>query len=163
MKVSSVFLANAFVYFASFGVFTILAILLPELAREEKASNPNVSSALPYLLGAWVLAIPVFIALFQAHKLIGLVAREEALSAKSIIALRNIKLCAIAFGILFFLAAATAIAVIKLASPTEDTAPFGVFIAAVGLSSAIVATSAAVLQRLVENAMQIKQENDLTV
>jgi hypothetical protein len=163
MKLTSVFLAKAFVYFAGLGVLSILAILLPELAREEKASNPEVSSALPYLIGAWVVAIPIFMALYQTLKLIGHVARDEALSAKSITALRNIKFCAIAFGVFFFIATASAFTAAKLASPTEDTAPFGVFVAAFGISSAIIATSAAVLQRLVENAIKIKTENDLTI
>lgn len=163
MKFTSIFLAKAFVYFAGLAVLTILVIMLPELAREEKASNPSVSSALPYIMGAWVLAIPVFVALHQTLKLINYVARNKAVSGESVKALQRIKICAIIFGVLFIVATVTALTAAKIASPTEDTAPFGIITAVFVFTSSIIATSVAVLQRVVQRAIAIKAENDLTV
>ena len=114
---------------------------------------------LPILIIMYVTAIPFFFALYQALKLVGLIDRNIAFSELSVKALRNIKYCAIAISALYVAGMPFLISVAD-----KDDAPgavgFGlIFI----LASIVVATFAAVLQRLVQNGLDMKSENDLTV
>ena|SRR3989338_4589590 len=114
---------------------------------------------LPILIIMYVTAIPFFLALYQALKLLGNIDRNIAFSELSVKALRNIKYCAITISALY---AAGMPFLVSVAD--KDDAPgavgFGlIFI----LASIVVATFAAVLQRLVRNGLDMKSENDLTV
>jgi len=114
---------------------------------------------LPILIIMYVTAIPFFFALYQTLKLLGYIDKNTAFSEKSINALRNIKYCAIAISILYVAGMPLLVSVAD-----KDDAPgavgFGlIFI----LASMIVATFAAVLQRLVRNGLDMKSENDLIV
>lgn len=154
-------IAKIFVYLMGLAVVSVLVILLPELAREEAVENPAATnSALPYLIFAWLLAVPIFVALFQALKLISYVADDGSVSAKAVSALKIIKICAAIFGIAITLGVIVVIILAKGSNPAEDIT----FVIALGFvftfTASIVATSAAVLQRLVQNAIDIKAENE---
>src|SRR3989338_11431147 len=114
---------------------------------------------LPILIIMYVTAIPFFFALYQALKLLGLIDRNIAFSELSVKALRNTKYCAIIISALYVAGMPFLISVAD-----KDDAPgavgFGlIFI----LASIVIATFAAVLQRLVQNGLDMKSENDLTV
>ena len=114
---------------------------------------------LPILIIMYVTAIPFFFALYQTLKLLGYIDKNIAFSEKSIKALRNIKYCAITISVLYVVGMPFLVSVAD-----KDDAPglvgFGlIFI----LASVVVATFAAVLQRLVQNGLDMKSENDLTV
>lgn len=114
---------------------------------------------LPVLIIMYATAIPFFFALFQALKLLGYVDKNIAFSNVSVKALRNIKFCAITISAIY---AAGMPFVVSVAE--KDDAPGAV---AFGLgfifASIVVATFAAVLQKLVQNGLAMKSENDLTV
>ena len=114
---------------------------------------------LPVLIIMYVTAVPFFSALYQALKLLGYIDKNKAFSESSAKALRNIKYCAIATSALYVASMPFLIYVAD-----KDDAPgavgFGlIFI----LASIAVATFAAVLQKLAQNGLDIKSENDLTV
>ena len=114
---------------------------------------------LPILIIMYVTAIPFFFALYQALKLLGLIDRNIAFSELSVKAFRNIKYCAITISALYVAGMPFLVSVAD-----KDDAPgavgFGlIFI----LASIVVATFAAVLQRLVQNGLDMKSENDLAV
>ena len=114
---------------------------------------------LPVLVIMCVTAIPFFFELYQTLRLLGYIDKNIAFSALSVKALRNIKYCAITIGALY---AAGMPFLFSVAD--KDDAPgvvgFGlIFI----FASIVVATFAAVLQRLVRNGLEMKSENDLTV
>ena len=114
---------------------------------------------LPILIIMYVTAIPFFSALYQALKLLGYIDKNTAFSELSVKALRNIKYCAITISALCVAGMPFLFSVAD-----KDDAPgvvgFGlVFI----LASIVVATFAALLQRLVQNGLDMKSENDLTV
>jgi hypothetical protein len=113
----------------------------------------------PILMGLYVTAIPFFIALYQAMNLLGLIDQNQAFSDLAIKALKNIKYCAITIGALF----AAGMPYVYMVADKDD-APG---VVAVGLvivyASFVIATFSAVLQKLVQNAVDIKSENDLTV
>ena len=114
---------------------------------------------LPILIIMYVTAIPFFFALYQALKLLGYIDKNIAFSELSVKALRNIKYCAIIISALYVAGMPFLVSIAD-----KDDAPgavgFGlIFI----LASIVVATFAAVLQRLVQNGLDMKSENDLTV
>jgi MFS family permease len=113
----------------------------------------------PILIGMYVPAIPFFFALFQSLKLLGYIDKNTAFSHLSVKALKNIKYCGIAISALY----AAGMPYIFHAADRDD-APGVVAIALVIIfASAVIAVFAALLQRLLQNAIDIKSENDLTV
>lgn len=156
-------ITRVFVYLIAAGVFSVCALLLPEIAREEARSNPHAGPVLPYFLGAWILSIPVFIALYETHKLLGYIDENKAFSALSIQALQRIKACAFLFSGMIILAAITTVIAARIAYPQEDTPPIMMIGSILAFTSLIIAIFVAVLQRLLREAIHMKTENELTV
>lgn len=114
---------------------------------------------LPVIFGLYLAALPFFVALHQALKLLHYIDTNQAFSGLSIKALQVIKYCAVAISGLFGME----LAYIFYVGRDEDTP--GIFL--IGLfivfASLVFATFAAVLQKLLQHGMEIKSENDLTV
>lgn len=112
----------------------------------------------PLLVGMYLAMIPFFIALYQTLKLLSYIDRNEAFSKLSVKALKTIKYCAITISILYVLE----LPFLYLLTKADD-AP-GILIGIVVIfASMVVAVFAAVLQRLLQDAINIKAENDLIV
>ena len=141
-------------------VLAVCLFALPEVARRDAAAHPETAYLqYPFLIGSYTLAIPFFVALYQAYKLISYIDRNEAFSELSVRALRKIKYCAITIST--FIVAGIIICVAIFVG-SED---IGIFMLALlcTLASSVIATFAAVLQKLLHEAIDIKSENDLTV
>lgn len=122
---------------------------------------PNISKNFVFfgLICFYISLLPFLIALFQAFRLLQFIDKNIAFSVLSIGALRNILLCAIAMSILYWLGMPLAFTVAEI-----DDAPGLIIIWATFASAPLViATFAAVLQKLVQNAIDMKSEIDLTV
>ena len=92
-------------------------------------------------------------------KLLNYIDKNKVFSDASIKALKNIKYSAIAISLLY---AAGMPYILYVAD--KDDAPGVVLIGLVIIfASFVIATAAAVFQRLVQSAVEIKSENDLTV
>jgi len=112
----------------------------------------------PFLAYAYIASIPFFTALCQAFKLLGYIGRDEVFSQHSVKALRTIKQC----GLLIIGFDAVGLFWIML-SETDDRAG-GVFMGTIiAFASLIVTAAAAIFERLLQSAVDIKSENDLTV
>ena len=112
----------------------------------------------PFIAYAYIGSIPFFVALYQAFKLLGYIRRNEIFSQPSVRALRTIKYCALA--IIGFVA----VSVIFMISGDRDDRPAGVFMRIlITFPSIVIGTAAAVFERILQNAVDIKSENDLTV
>ena len=112
----------------------------------------------PFLAYAYFASIPFFVALYQAFKVLGYVRQNKTFSQTTVKALRTIKYCAIA--IIGFVA----VSVIFLMFGDKDDRPAGVFMRIlITFASIVVATTAAMFERILQNAVDIKAENDLTV
>ena len=113
----------------------------------------------PILLGLYIPAIPFFYALYKALKLLDYIDKNKAFSVFSVKALMNIKVCAVLITSFFVMGLPYIFVVADM-----DDAP-GVVAAALVIvfASTVIATFAAVLQKLVQNGLDIKSENDLTV
>jgi hypothetical protein len=108
----------------------------------------------------YAAAIPFFVALYQAFKMLGYAARDEAFSDRSLRAVRTIKYCAM----LLTGFAVVGVAYLSLLIRGQDDIAGGVALGVfTAFGSIVVATTAAVIERLVQHAAEMKSENDLTV
>ena len=132
---------------------------------EGRAANLDLISIYkdPFIIYLYIASIPFFVALYQAIKLLGFVEKNKIFSQAAVKAVRNIKYCAIAF--IGFIAAAISyiFVMVKVTNGNDDPAGFVAIGLVVIFASAVIATAAAVFQRLLQNAVDIKSENDLTV
>lgn len=156
MKIGSTLFLRLVLGIIALGVLALCLIFLPIAIRGELTGDFDYA---PILIGLYIPAVPFFIALFQAHKLLNYIDRNQAFSEYSVKALRNIKFCALAISALFLAGMPYVFYVAD-----RDDAPG---VAAIGFviifASFVIATFAAVLQKLIQNAVDIKSENDLTV
>jgi hypothetical protein len=154
MKEGSTILLRLAIFVLGAAVLAVCIFALPAWILSD-----NTGYYRPILLGLYVTAIPFFIALYQALKLLGYIDGNKAFSELSVKALTNIKYCAITISALF-----TAGMPYIFIVADKDDAPGVVAIGLVIIgASAVIATFAALLQKLLKNAIDIKSENDLTV
>jgi len=112
----------------------------------------------PFVAYAYVGSIPFFLGLYHAFKVLGYAGRHEEFSPSVVRSLRTIKYCAIV--LIGFVAVGE---VFILMSHSDDHAG-GVFMGvAITFVSVVVATGSAILERALQNAVDMKSENDLTV
>ena len=138
-----------------------LALLLwePHIeGRNKHATLFEIYFKDPFLAYAYIASISFFVALYQAFKVLGYAGQNKIFSQAAVKALRTIKYCAIA--IIGFVA----VSVIFIMFSDPDDRPAGVFMRIlITFPSIVVATAAAMFERILQNAVDIKSENDLTV
>lgn len=134
--------------------------LVPDIADYMVQLYPE-SSYLKYLvlIGLCVPILPFFFALYQAFSLLCLIDKNKAFSDLAVIALRNIKICAFSISLIFLVD----IPLFYLFAQRDDSP--GVILLGMGIifASMVISVFAAVLQKLLKNAIDIKEENDLTI
>ena len=111
------------------------------------------------LLGLIVPSVPFFFALYQTLKLLNFIDNNKAFSNLSVNALKNIKYSAVIISILYVIC----MPVVYLVAKETDAPGFILIGLAITFAPVIIATFAAILQRLLQDAIAIKSENDLTV
>lgn len=164
MKQRTTLFARLAVYLAGIGGLAICFILLPEIVREESVGKPtNLFLTYGFLLTAYVLATPFFIALHQTLQLLEDMDKHKNITSKTITYLRNIKYCAIAFAVLIVIADVTGISIAKSIEPTEDVAPFVTIGVLLTFISSVIAVFMAVFEKILAQAKEVKSENDLIV
>ena len=96
--------------------------------------------------------------LYQAFKVLGYAGQNKVFSQAAVKALRTIKYCAIA------LIGFVAVGEIFIMFGNSDDRAGGVFMGVlITFGSIVIATAAAMFERILQNAVDIKSENDLTV
>ncbi|MCX7745852.1 MAG: DUF2975 domain-containing protein [Clostridia bacterium] len=128
------------------------------LANE--AASPEYAHLLyPVIIGIYVAAIPFYIALYQAFKLLSYIDKNKAFSELSVKALKNIKYCAAAIGIIY----GVCMPFFYLIAEKDDAPGIIIIGMVITFAPIVIAVFAAVLQKLLKNAIDIKTENDLTI
>jgi hypothetical protein len=161
MKRSSTIFLQVVVVIIGTGV---LALMLWEPHLEGRNAHATLFQVYfndPFLAYAYTASIAFFTALYQAFKLLGYVRRNEVFSQAAVKALRTIKYCAMT--LVAFIVGAEAWFFIVQRGKEDDIAGgvmMGLFLIFV---SAVVATAAAVFERTLQSAVELKSENDLTV
>lgn len=113
----------------------------------------------PFLIGLYATALAYFIALYQTIKLLGYIDKNNAFSELSIEALKKIKFCAFAISLLYAIGMPFLIGIAQ-----EDDAPgLAALGLVIGFAAFAIALFAAVLQKLLQEAIAIKSENELTI
>lgn len=114
----------------------------------------------PFIAFVYLGSIPFFVALYNAVKLLGYAGQNKIFSQASVNALRTIKLCA-------FIIAGAILAVdiyIRLAVTGNDDPAGALMLGMISIfTSIVIGTAAAVFERILQNAVDLKSENDLTV
>lgn len=156
-KGSSLFLKIA-VLLMSIPVFALCIFGIIHLANNP--ANPEYAYLLyPGVSIMYVSAIPFFIALYQAFKLLTYIDKNQAFSQISVDVLKKIKYCASTISILYVIM----FPFVFLMADKDDAPGLIVFGMIPIFASMVIAVFAAVLQKLLKEAIDIKSENDLTV
>ena len=159
MKKGSTIFLQAVIVLIGIGA---LALLLwePQIeGRNAHATNFEIYFKDPFLALVYVGSIPFFVALYQAFKVLGYAGQNKVFSQAAVKALRTIKYCALA--IIGFVVVEEIF--IMLNHGNDDPAG-GVFMGIlITFGSIVVATAAAMFERVLQKAVDIKSENDLTV
>lgn len=140
----------------------VLALMLWEPRIEGRNANATLFQIYfndPFLAYAYTASTPFFMALYQAFKVSGYIRQDKAFSQATVKAAGIIRYCAITIigfvvvGVIF----------IRFFSGSDDPAG-GVFIGLlIFFASLVIATAAAVFEGLLQSAVDMKSENDLTV
>ena len=148
-------------------VIVILGIVaLTGLVRfpltEGRATNLDLFSIYwdPAIAYMYIASIPFFAGLYQAYKLLGYIGQNMVFSLSSVKTLRIIKYCAIA--VAGFIAVGEVLLVITQRGNDDLAGPIALGVVTTFVTI-VVATVAAVFERLLQNAVDLKAENDLTV
>lgn len=112
-----------------------------------------------FLIAIYLTAVAYFTALYQTLKLLGYIDKNIAFSERSVKALKNIKYCAIVITVLYILC----LPIILYMAQVDDAPGLGGIGMIITFGAMVIAVFAAVLQKLLQNAIDIKSENDLTV
>ena len=155
MKHTSTLFLKGVIYLMGLAVLGLCVILVGNIF----GGDGTEGMFLPVMFVMLIAAIPFFFALYQGLLLLGYIDKNIAFSELSVRALKNIKHCAFTISVLY---AAGMPYIIYVAD--KDDAPGVVLMGLVFIFAPLVTcVFAAVLQKLLQNGMEIKSENDLTV
>ncbi|AKI92326.1 DUF2975 domain-containing protein [Bacillus subtilis] len=158
-RMSTIFLKIALVLIG-IPILALCIFLVPKMANYSAELFPNIAY-IKYLvfIYLYVTAIPFYFALYQAFKLLSYIDKNKAFSGLSVRALKNIKYCAVTISIFY----AAGMPVFYLMAEIDDAPGIIVIGLVIIFASMVIAVFAAVLQKLLKEAIDIKSENDLTV
>jgi Protein of unknown function (DUF2975) len=138
-----------------------LSIMIRLPLTEGRAANLDLLSVYsdPFILYGYTASIAFFVALYKAFKLLGYIRQNKVFSSNSVGTLKSIKYCAIVLSILIV----TAGLYIKISHNKEDDpAGFLAICIVTTFASIVVATAAAIFEKILQNAIDMKSKNDLT-
>ncbi|MFY4777452.1 DUF2975 domain-containing protein [Metabacillus sp. RGM 3146] len=160
MKQVSTFFLKIAVILLGIPVLALCIFLVPELGDIAAKLLPEFAyMKYPVFIVFYTSAIPFYFALYQAFKLLRYIDKNKAFSQISVKALKKIKYCSITISCLHVL-----VLPLFYLFAEKDDAPGVIFIGlVVPFASMVIAVFAAVLQKLLKEAIDIKSENDLTV
>jgi len=158
MKRSSTLFLKGVILLIAIGALAWL-IWFPQ--TEGRAANLDLISIYtdPLIIYGYIASIPFFVGLYQAFKLLNFIDANKAFSQGAVNTLKAMKFAALSligfialglFYIRFF---------VHGDDPAGPTA-LGIFMS---FACAVTATAAGVFQKLLQNAVDMKSENDLTV
>ncbi|MDM5336163.1 DUF2975 domain-containing protein [Fictibacillus enclensis] len=160
MKQVTTFFLKLAVIFSGIPVLALCIFLVPKFGNFAGELYPDIAFMKSLvLIDMYAAAIPFYFALYQAFKLLSYIDKSQAFSELSVKALKKIKYCAITISALYLLGMPLYYLVAKRVDP-PSIMPIGLVII---FSSMVIAVFAAVLQSLLQEAINIKSENDLTV
>jgi hypothetical protein len=140
----------------------VLAVLIRLPLTEGRAVNLDLLSIYsdPFILYGYATSIAFFVALYKAFKLLAYIGQNKVFSSNSVAALKSIKYCAIVFSTLIVIAG---LYITLSHNKDDDPAGFLAICIVSTFASIVVATAAAIFEKILQNAIDMKSENDLTI
>lgn len=140
----------------------VIAVMIRFPMTEGRAANLDLFSiyADPFIVYIYGASILFFIALYKAFKLLGYIGQNKAFSLDSVRTLKTIKYCAIALSILIVMAG---LYILMFHHKDDDPAGFLALCIVATFVSLVVATAVAVFERILQNGLDIKSENEKLV
>ncbi len=138
-----------------------LAVMIRFPQTEGRAANLDLISIYsdPLIIYLYIASIPFFVGLFQALKLLNLIEVNKAFSQGAVNTLKQMKFASIS--LIGFIA--LAVFYIRFFAQGDDPAGPTMLGMVLALIFGVIATAAGVFQKLLQNAVDLKSENDLTV
>ena len=155
---STIFLQGVVVLIATV-VLTVMIMLPPKEGRAVNLSLVEIYSD-PLILYVYAASIAFFIALYKAFKLLGYIGQNRVFSSESVDSLKSIKYCAI---ILSVLIVGAGLYIRIFHHEDDDPAGFIALCIVTTFACIVVATAAAIFEKILQNALDMKSENDLTI
>lgn len=145
-------------------VLALCIFLLPKIAGEaieqfQLGGTTLASIVLGLVLILYVSAVPFYMALYQALKLLRYIDYNEAFSELSVVALKKIRNYGLTISGLYTIA----LPLLYVIAEWDDAPALILIGLVIAVASFVVAVFAALLKRLLQEAIDIKKENDLTV
>ena len=157
---ASIFLQIVIVLFG----LAVLAFLLWEPQVEgvnKNRTNFEIYFQDPLLAVVYAGSVPFFVALYQAIGVLGYVGKDQVFSQEVVKALRIIRYCALA---IMGFAVLVGLSIVLSGNLDEENPGVPIFMGLlVSVPSIVVATVAAMCERIVQHAVEAKYENDVTV
>ncbi len=160
MHRGSTFVLRSAVVFLGIVVLALCIFALPAMWKGGSEEYPVASQAFfLIMMGMYVTAVPFYVALWQTLKLLGLIDQNKAFSEMSVKALKSIKICAIIISVLYI----GGIPLLLPIAEADDAPGLMVMGLIVVCAPVVVAVFAAVLEKLLRQAITLQSENELTV
>ncbi|WP_226577518.1 DUF2975 domain-containing protein [Halobacillus litoralis] len=141
-------------------ILVMCIFVVPEIAKYASDLLPGIPVINTFvLLFMYLPALPFYFALYQAFKLLSHIDKNQAFSDLSVHSLKLIKFSAgiISICYVFFMP------LLYMIAEAGDAPGFIAIGMVIIFAAMVIAVFAAVLQRLLQEAIRIKSENDLTV
>jgi len=159
MKQPTVFLRITLVIMG-LAILALCAFVLPAIHDEWPKQFPAVAYLqYPVIAALSATTISFFIALYQAWRLLDYIDKNMAFSQLSVKSLKNIKYCALVISGFY----AASLPLIYYIAETDDAPGLLVIGLVFTFAPLVIAVFATVVQKLLQNAIDMKSENDLTV
>jgi len=159
MKRISIVFLQVVIVLIGLGTLAIL-VVFPQM--EGRATNLDLFSIYsdPFILYGYAASIAFFVALYKAFRLLGYVGQNKVFSSDSVKALKSIKYCAMTLAVLIV---GAGLYVRIFHHEDDDPAGFLAMCIVTTFATIVVATAAAVFEKILQNAVDMKSENDLTI
>lgn len=154
MKQDSTTFLKGVIYILGLAGLALCVLAFPTAIGSTYAANYR-----PILSGMYASAIPFFIILYKGLKLLSCIDKNTAFSQESVAALKHIKYAALTITLLYALDLPF-IYIIDHQAGLRGRMLLGLVLTCAPF---VVSVFAAVLEKLLQNGMEIKSENDLTV
>lgn len=160
MKKGSTLFLKAALILMGIPVLALCIFLVPEIAGFAAFLYPEMASISYFVyLDLYATAVPFYFALYQAFKLLSYIDKNHAFSELSVRALKKIKYCALSISLLYV----AGMPLFYLLGERDDAPGIIVIGMIMVFASLVITVFAAVLQKLLQKAVEIKSENDLVV
>lgn len=141
-------------------VVALSVLLLPWIARDAAQSSIRMAYVIyGILILMYISVVPFFAALYQGFRLLGYIDSNKAFSELSLKSIQKIRSCAAAISIIYLFAMPLFYIVAEI-----DDAPGVILVGMIFVFAPLtVAVFAAILKKLLKNAIDLKNDNELTI